>query len=137
MIIETLIVGASVSFISYLVFLTDHAKRKREWELEDNKPEPKIKPFFAVCVGTPCPKCLRPAVNPKYSQSGVMISRAEGLLVPTACRTTNCEAAHISHLHVKCDTCLSTIYMYPADNETETDEDDADIEAKEDETIIH
>src|SRR5271166_2537724 len=120
------IVGLSICLIGYLLF----------WNLQlqivSAEEEPKIEPFTAIVLGTPCLKCLRVASNQKINEAG-LLEAATGPGVPMSCQDKNCKAKNFSHLHVRCFTCQTVWFMATADSKI-IEEDIEDIE--EDKIII-
>jgi len=131
MIIESMIAGIVVVFVSSLFFASAQAKRQREWDLEDSRPtpipdppsepepEPTIDPFVELRIGTPCPKCLIPAREAVMAEDyyGEMqeIEPARGPQLPRACFNNSCRAKKHPHLHTTCYTCGLSWFMAPAD----------------------
>lgn len=131
MIVETIIAGLTVIFVSSLMFANTQIKRQRQWDKEDNTPEPepepppRIYPFLHVKIGTPCPKCLREAKNEvRKTTNGwtVVAEAAEGPSIPKACYDDKCKAKGIPHLHANCDTCNYNWFMNPADEKGKEDD---------------
>jgi len=143
MIVETIIAGLTVVFISSLMFANAQIKRQRrmevedlererKWEAEDNapppepEPEPTIYPFVEMRVGIPCPKCLVPVKEAvmgedEYGEEEVVES-AQGPQLPRACPYSTCKAAKYPHLHAYCNTCEMDWFMAPADHKEKKDD---------------
>lgn len=131
MIVETIIAGLTVIFVSSLMFANTQIKRQRQWDKEDNTPEPepepppKLYPFLHVKIGTPCPKCKREAKNEvrKTTNGWSYVSEsAEGPGLPKACTDTACKAKNLPHLHANCYTCNYHWFMMPADEKEKEDD---------------
>lgn len=135
MIIETMIAGITIIFVSSLAFANAQMKRQREQDIEDSRPtpippppppepepepEPTIYPFIELRIGSPCPKCLVPArdATTKEDEYGdpEEDEPARGPSLPRACGNRNCAARKYPHLHAYCNTCGMSWYMEPADS---------------------
>lgn len=127
MIIEALIGGITVCFVSALVFANTMIKRHRAWELEDERPtpipppppepepEPIIYPFVDLRPDNVCPKCLTKAVAAYEDDDGDW-HEAVGPNLAKACKNYSCSAKKYPHLHACCNTCGCNWFMEPADN---------------------
>src|SRR5271170_1107255 len=125
MILEIMIAGTTVAFISSLIFADRQIKRQREWDKEDDAPPPKpepepiIYPFVNIRQGTRCSKCLVESKNQvaKKNFNGYLIieSEAQGPRQPIACNDIKCKARDLPHLHATCTTCQYRWFMSPAD----------------------
>lgn len=157
MIIESIVAGLTTIFVSSLMFAhaqiksqrrreVEDLERERRWDAEDNapppppKPEPKVYPFIEIQVGTPCPKCKRPAKNQVLKRSNgysYVESESEGPAWPQACNNSSCEARHLPHLHARCYTCHYNWFMSPADESKQEKPKEEKKEEKDDNRQPH
>src|SRR5271157_1632000 len=123
MILESMIAGITIIFVSSLAFANAQIKRQRKWDEEDSRPtpippppppepepepEPIIYPFVELRIGSPCPKCLIPAkdATTKEDEYGdpEEDEPAQGPQLPRACTNrTSCTAKKYPHLHAYCN----------------------------------
>jgi hypothetical protein len=135
MIIESMVAGITIIFVSSLAFANTQIKRQRKWDEEDSRPtpippppppepepepEPTIYPFLELRIGTPCPKCLvvAKAATTKEDEYGDQEEDepAQGPNLPRAClNRRTCAAEKYPHLHAYCNTCGMSWFMAPAD----------------------
>jgi hypothetical protein len=107
MIVETIIAGLTVIFVSSLAFANAQIKRQRQWDKEDSQEEDDdaagIRPYLNIAIGTKCPVCGRAA------------EKGNGLRQPKICDPKEkCEVSP-AHLHVECTWCNAKWLMRPAD----------------------
>lgn len=117
MIVESIILGGSIIFSSYLWLSHKIAKVQKE----DSKLEPPaIDKFIRIFIGTPCPKCGEPAKNEVrknyagYSNYSYVVTASAGPALPQACTASACPANNLPHLHASCYTCRCKWLMAPA-----------------------
>jgi len=124
MIVESIVLGVSSIIISSMWLADRTAKRQRDAEVKDGKPEPEpptIDKFIRFVVGTPCPKCGDLAKNEVrknyagYANYSYVVSAAAGPALPKACPSHSCSADKLPHLHASCYSCNYKWFMAPAD----------------------
>jgi hypothetical protein len=104
MIVETIITGLTVIFVSSLAFANAQIKRQRQWEKEDAGEElDPIRPFLKIAYGVDCPLC------------GKAAGLYDGLRQPKTCSSKEKCKVTIPHLHVECTWCKSKWLMRTAD----------------------
>ena len=125
MIIESLIIGFTTIVVSSIIFANSLIKKQRQWDAEDDTPDPIIHPFIEIAIGTPCIKCGekgRNCVKKEFKNgTSIILEAAAGPALAKSCTNTKCPAAikHISHLHVHCNSCQSIWMMRTADYKEE------------------
>jgi hypothetical protein len=93
MIVEIMIAGLTVIFVSSLNFANTQIKRQRQWDKEDEDDFPNLRPFLNIAIGTMCPLCGRQA------------ERDNGLRHPKVCSPKDKCDVDVPHIHVECTWC--------------------------------